>query len=76
MERLVNGPHETKIPVSPISKGAALGEWATATGPPTELRLMCDVANVGQQPSENSVITKFSLPHLPAPERYLMYAEL
>src|SRR5829696_214052 len=26
--------------------------------------------------SENSVITKFSLPYQPAPERYLMYAEL
>jgi hypothetical protein len=26
--------------------------------------------------SENSVITKFSLPHQPAPEKYLMYVEL
>jgi hypothetical protein len=26
--------------------------------------------------SENAVITKFSLPHHPGPERYLMYAGL
>jgi hypothetical protein len=34
------------------------------------------VSSAVKRTSENSVKAKFSLPHQPAPERYLMYAEL